>query len=261
MHDESTADDANRRAAAQAHAADVHRRLERFFDLQAPIYDATRPFVLHGRDAAVELLDVRLGDSVLELACGTGLNFPRLRRAGASTITGVDLSAKMLARAARRDARPRRLRAARSRRALPARPLLVRALAPSRSRVAGRGDPPAHDLGRCPRRARLRGARGRGARLLAGVARMARAIRRAHRSPRAPRGDGAVLSGDARDHARRRDGGGGALPGAAAGRRLTRAHASSETVSPSFAGRAFHPSFSSMARAKAAAESGSPCTR
>ncbi len=103
MHDESTADDANRRAAAQAHAADVHRRLERFFDLQAPIYDATRPFVLHGRDAAVELLDVRLGDSVLELACGTGLNFPRLRRAGASTITGVDLSAKMLARAARRD--------------------------------------------------------------------------------------------------------------------------------------------------------------
>lgn len=86
-------------------------RLERFFDLHAPIYDATRAIVLHGRDEAVRRLDIRPGDSVLELACGTGLNFPRLRRAGAAHITGVDLSAKMLERARRRDPDARLLRA------------------------------------------------------------------------------------------------------------------------------------------------------
>ncbi len=79
------------------------RRLERFFDLHAPIYDATRPIVLRGRARAVEILHVHPGDSVLVLACGTGLDFPHLRRAGASRITGVDLSAKMLEHAHRRD--------------------------------------------------------------------------------------------------------------------------------------------------------------
>jgi S-adenosylmethionine-diacylgycerolhomoserine-N-methlytransferase len=86
------------------------RRLVRFFDLHAPIYDATRPLILRGRRRAVEILDVHPGDSILVLACGTGLDFPHLRRAGASRITGVDLSAKMLERAHRRDPQARLVR-------------------------------------------------------------------------------------------------------------------------------------------------------
>src|ERR1700752_1183633 len=85
-------------------------RLARFLYLHAPIYDATRPFVLRGRRRAIERLDLRIGDSVVEFACGTGLNFPLLRRAGASHVVGVDLSANMLERARRRDPRARLVR-------------------------------------------------------------------------------------------------------------------------------------------------------
>ncbi len=94
-----------RDARPQPDAPDPSRRarLERFFDLHAPIYDATRPLVLRGRAAAIELLEIRRGDAVLDLACGTGLNFAELRRAGAARITGVDLSRGMLEHAARRD--------------------------------------------------------------------------------------------------------------------------------------------------------------
>jgi S-adenosylmethionine-diacylgycerolhomoserine-N-methlytransferase len=97
-------------AEGLATRAAAARRLERFFDLHAPIYDATRPILLRGRSRAVEMLGVRPGDSVLELACGTGLNFPHLRRAGAGRITGVDLSARMLERAHRRDPQARLVR-------------------------------------------------------------------------------------------------------------------------------------------------------
>jgi demethylmenaquinone methyltransferase/2-methoxy-6-polyprenyl-1,4-benzoquinol methylase len=52
----------------------------------------------------VEALDLRPGDTVVDIACGTGLNFPLLEEAiGADgRIVGVDLTDAMLAQARRR---------------------------------------------------------------------------------------------------------------------------------------------------------------
>lgn len=64
----------------------------------APVYNATHAWTLPKRRAARLTLDLRPGDRVLDLACGTGLNFPHLRElAGAcGHVTGVDLTPAML---------------------------------------------------------------------------------------------------------------------------------------------------------------------
>ena len=76
----------------------------RFYDvlsLERPVY---RP----ARVRAVELLDLRPGQTVLDLGCGTGLNHPLLRRriGPAGRIIGIDASEAMLAQARRRSAEP-----------------------------------------------------------------------------------------------------------------------------------------------------------
>ncbi len=74
------------------------------YTVGARVYDvlsAERPVYRAGREAAIGLLGLRPGDRVLDLGCGTGLNFPLLDSAigPTGTIVGVDLSASMLARA------------------------------------------------------------------------------------------------------------------------------------------------------------------
>jgi ubiquinone/menaquinone biosynthesis C-methylase UbiE len=72
------------------------------------VYDTTRWLILHGRRAAVARLELQPADRVLEIGCGTGLNFRYLLaylRPGMGQLTGVDFSAPMLRRAARRVAR------------------------------------------------------------------------------------------------------------------------------------------------------------
>jgi S-adenosylmethionine-diacylgycerolhomoserine-N-methlytransferase len=78
------------------------------YDFLAPAYDFAfesiyRPY----RARALELLPEMRGASVLDLACGTGQNFPLLAaRVGVEgKIIGVDNSSGMLRRAARRAAR------------------------------------------------------------------------------------------------------------------------------------------------------------
>ncbi len=78
------------------------------YDFLAPAYDPVfesiyRPF----RARALELLPDLTGASVLDLACGTGQNFPLLApRIGAlGKIIGVDISSGMLGRARRRASR------------------------------------------------------------------------------------------------------------------------------------------------------------
>ena len=72
----------------------------RFYDLisaEWPVYAA-------GRVAAIELLDLRPGHRVLDVGCGTGLNFAHLQRRIGPTgsITAVDTSMQMLEQARRR---------------------------------------------------------------------------------------------------------------------------------------------------------------
>ncbi|UCG33645.1 MAG: methyltransferase domain-containing protein [Phycisphaerales bacterium] len=83
------------------------RRLRSFYRLHAPIYDQTRWAFLFGRAKAIDSLNLRPGNSALEVGCGTGLNFALLRSAVGPDgfVIGIDCSEQMLARAQRRIAR------------------------------------------------------------------------------------------------------------------------------------------------------------
>lgn len=72
----------------------------RFYD----VLSFERPVYRAGRVRGIELLDLKLGDRVLDVGCGTGLNFPLLRDlvGPGGEVVGVDASAAMLARAQRR---------------------------------------------------------------------------------------------------------------------------------------------------------------
>ncbi len=78
-----------------------------WYDLIAPLYDLASAGSERFRRIAVGQLDPRPTESVLDLACGTGLNFPLIERAvGADgTIIGLDASRGMLTRAKRRATR------------------------------------------------------------------------------------------------------------------------------------------------------------
>lgn len=64
----------------------------------APIYNATHAWTLPKRRAARLALDLRPGERVLDLACGTGLNLPHLRElvGERGQVVGVDLTPAML---------------------------------------------------------------------------------------------------------------------------------------------------------------------
>jgi S-adenosylmethionine-diacylgycerolhomoserine-N-methlytransferase len=78
------------------------------YDFLAPAYDPVfEAIYLPFRTRALDLLPAMRGASVLDLACGTGQNFPLLaaRIGGQGKIIGVDISSGMLRRARRRAAR------------------------------------------------------------------------------------------------------------------------------------------------------------
>ncbi|WP_309484141.1 class I SAM-dependent methyltransferase [Pseudarthrobacter sp. NS4] len=73
----------------------------------APFYDALSgeyPVYRAGRILGIEALGPQPGQQVLDLGCGTGLNFPLLQECvgPAGTIIGIDRSAQMLEQARRR---------------------------------------------------------------------------------------------------------------------------------------------------------------
>ena len=67
-------------------------------------YDASCARIASIRDETIALLGLRVGDRVLDVACGTGLSFPQLRSAVGDTgqVTGIELSPEMCALARRR---------------------------------------------------------------------------------------------------------------------------------------------------------------
>jgi SAM-dependent methyltransferase len=83
-------------------AAAARRQYER----AAPGYDRHMRLLARWQRLAVERLQLRPGQSVVDVACGTGLNFPRLL-AGVGPegrVIGIDLSPEMLAQARQRVA-------------------------------------------------------------------------------------------------------------------------------------------------------------
>jgi S-adenosylmethionine-diacylgycerolhomoserine-N-methlytransferase len=67
------------------------------YRLQRHFYDATRKFYLLGRDRLLREIDVRPGESILEVGCGTARNLLILaRRHPDARFFGIDASAAML---------------------------------------------------------------------------------------------------------------------------------------------------------------------
>ena len=81
----------------------IYRRIARFFDLAAKMFD-----IIFGiwryRKQAINALNLQPGNTVVDLGCGTGLNFSLLEEAIGSEgkIIGVDLTDTMLAQAQKR---------------------------------------------------------------------------------------------------------------------------------------------------------------
>jgi ubiquinone/menaquinone biosynthesis C-methylase UbiE len=82
------------------HLIETYRKSARHYDLTSRLYF---PQQAHRR-RAVRALRLRPGDSVVEIACGTGLNFPSIEReiGPEGRIVGVDLTDAMLAQAQHR---------------------------------------------------------------------------------------------------------------------------------------------------------------
>jgi S-adenosylmethionine-diacylgycerolhomoserine-N-methlytransferase len=79
-----------------------HRQtMNNYYRAQAGFYDATRWMFLYGRETLINHSDIRPGDRVLEIGCGTGRNFNAIQRRlnGTGELIGIDCSAPMLRKA------------------------------------------------------------------------------------------------------------------------------------------------------------------
>ena len=83
---------------------EVYRKKAKHYDVTSRLYPAPGYPQRGQRRRAVEALDLRPGNTVVDMACGTGLNFQLLEQAiGADgRIVGVDLTDAMLAQARQR---------------------------------------------------------------------------------------------------------------------------------------------------------------
>ncbi len=87
-------------------AASHGQLMDSVYRHQRRIYDATRKHYLLGRDHLIANMNVRAGETVLEVACGTGRNLDLIRRRyPEARLFGLDISEEMLisARAKLRD--------------------------------------------------------------------------------------------------------------------------------------------------------------
>lgn len=76
------------------------RRIQKYYDFQSKIYDATRWSFLFGRKALLNRFPFMEEErfSILEVGCGTGYNLKNIRKKFPNAqLTGVDVSNKMIA--------------------------------------------------------------------------------------------------------------------------------------------------------------------
>ena len=83
---------------------DIYQRRARRYDLTSRLYWLAGFPLDRYRRLAVRALNLKRGDTVVEIGCGTGANFKALHEAvgGEGCIVGVDASAEMLEQARRR---------------------------------------------------------------------------------------------------------------------------------------------------------------
>lgn len=82
----------------------IYRKKAKHYDLTSRLYPAPGYPQRAQRQRTVHALDLHPGDRVIDLACGTGLNFPLIQQAIGphGHITGVDLTDAMLTQAQHR---------------------------------------------------------------------------------------------------------------------------------------------------------------
>ncbi len=86
--------------AASARMLD-YRTVKRAYAILTPVYDILFNKIFHsGRVAAIDLLEIKPGDRILEIGVGTGLNLPLFPRD--CSVTGIDISTEMLQKARER---------------------------------------------------------------------------------------------------------------------------------------------------------------
>ncbi|MDQ2873676.1 MAG: methyltransferase domain-containing protein [Actinomycetota bacterium] len=83
------------------HLIETYRKKAKHYDITSRLYPAPGYPQRGQRLRAVQALGLRAGDTVVDIACGTGLNFSLLEKAigPAGRIVGVDLTDAMLAQA------------------------------------------------------------------------------------------------------------------------------------------------------------------
>jgi ubiquinone/menaquinone biosynthesis C-methylase UbiE len=86
------------------HLIQTYRKKAKHYDITSRLYPVPGYPQRAQRLRAVQALGLRAGDSVIDIACGTGLNFPLIEQAIGpdGRIVGVDLTDAMLARARHR---------------------------------------------------------------------------------------------------------------------------------------------------------------
>ena len=79
-----------------------YQTVQRAYAILTPVYDILFNKIFHsGRVAAIDLLEIKPGDRVLEIGVGTGLSLPLYPRDW--RVTGIDISAEMLQKARERS--------------------------------------------------------------------------------------------------------------------------------------------------------------
>lgn len=88
---------------AETGFGDIAERMERMYRPQQLIYDLTRKYYLLGRDELIRGLDLRPGQRLLDVGCGTGRNLAAVaRRYPGAGLAGIDAAEVMLATTRRR---------------------------------------------------------------------------------------------------------------------------------------------------------------
>jgi ubiquinone/menaquinone biosynthesis C-methylase UbiE len=88
------------------HLIEIYRKKAKHYDITCRLCPAPGYPQRSQRLRAVQALGIRAGDTVVDIACGTGLNFPLIEKAigPGGRIVGVDLTDAMLAQARERVA-------------------------------------------------------------------------------------------------------------------------------------------------------------